>query len=176
MLSYFFCKQCEIINLKTCTWNFTVILGLSSFSMYSINYIQVWHMSGKDQERSHGILFWVMGSWHVWKKSRKTNVCSNQDISHSTDFFFFYRGNCFVDELWWISHNDSINRFFIPHYFLLYWAEAYIINTSSFPMRILHAFFNKNISLTIHRSVNFTAVLIFMVLLFIYRIFLMMKS
>ena len=90
MLSYFFCKQCEIINLKTCTWNFTVILGLNSFSMYSINYIQVWHMSGKDQERSHGILFWVMGSWHVWKKSRKTNVCSNQDISHSTDFFFFF--------------------------------------------------------------------------------------
>ena len=144
--------------------------------MYSINYIWVCHMSGKDQERSHGILFWVMGSWHVWKKSRKTNVCSNQDISHSTDFFFFYRGNCFVDELWWISHNDSINRFFIPHYFLLYWAEAYIINTSSFPMRILHAFFNKNISLTIHRSVNFTAVLILMVLLFIYRIFLLMKS
>ena len=96
MLSYFFYKQCEIINLKTWTWNFTVILGLSSCSMYSINYIWVWHMSGKDQERSHGILFWVMGSWHVWKKSRKTDVCSNQDISHSTDCFFFHRyiGNC----------------------------------------------------------------------------------
>ena len=56
-----------------------------------------------------------------------------------------------------ITHNDSIN-FFIPHYFLLYWAEAYIINTSSFPMRILHAVLVKNRSLTIHRSVNFTAV------------------
>ena len=89
MLSYFFCKQCEIINLKTWTWNFTVILGLSSCSMYSINYIWVWHMSGKDQERSHGILFWVMGSWHVSKKSRKTDVCSNQDISYSTDCVFF---------------------------------------------------------------------------------------
>ena len=143
MLSYFFCKQCEIINLKTWTWNFTVILGLSSFSMYSINYIRVCHMSGKDQERSHGILFWVMGSWHVSKKSRKTDVCSNQDISYSTDCFFFHRymGNCFVHEMWWITHNDSIN-FFIPRYFLLYWAEAYIINTSSFPTRILHAFFN----------------------------------
>ena len=39
------------------------------------------------------------------------------------------------------SHNDSIN-FFIPRYFLLYWVEAYIINTSSFPKKILHAFFN----------------------------------
>ena len=46
-------------------------------------------MSGKDQERSHGILFWVMGSWHVSKKSRKTDVCSNQDISYSTDCVFF---------------------------------------------------------------------------------------
>ena len=139
MLSYFLCKQCEIINLKTWTWSFTVILGLSSFSMYSMNYIQVWHMSGKDQERSHGILFWVMGSWHVWKKSRKTDICSNQDISHSTDFFSQRKLFC-----WWvvmITHNDSIN-FFIPHYFLLYWTEAYIINTSSFPMRIFHAFFN----------------------------------
>ena len=155
MLSYFFYKQCEIINLKTWTWNFPVILGLSSFSMYSINYIWVWHMSGKDQERSHGILFWVMGSWHVWKKSRKTDICSNQDISHSTDFFSQRKLFC-----WWvvmITHNDSIN-FFIPHYFLLYWAEAYIINTSSFPMRILHAFLIKNRSPTIHRSVNFTAV------------------
>ena len=111
MLSYFFCKQCEIINLKTWTWNFTVILGLSSCSMYSINYIWLCHMSGKDQERSHGILFWVMGSWHVWKKSRKTDVYSNQDISHSTDCFFFflfiffqrYIRNCFVHELWWIT-------------------------------------------------------------------------
>ena len=131
--------------MKTWTWNFTVILGLSSCSMYSINYIQVWHMSGKDQERSHGILFWVMGSWHVWKKSRKTDVCSNQDISHLTDFFFSQR-KLFC---WWvvmITHNDSIN-FFIPHYFLLYWAEAYIINTSSFPMRILHAFFLKTVHL-----------------------------
>ena len=139
MLSYFLCKQCEIINLKTWTWSFTVILGLSSFSMYAMNYIQVWHMSGKDQERSHGILFWVMGSWHVWKKSRKTDICSNQDISHSTDFFSQRKLFC-----WWvvmITHNDSIN-FFIPHYFLLYWTEAYIINTSSFPMRIFHAFFN----------------------------------
>ena len=141
MLSYFFCKQCEIINLKTWTWNFTVILGLSSCSMYSINYIQVCHMSGKDQERSHGILFWVMGSWHVWKKSKKLmSVAIKVFLIQQT--FFFYRGNCFVDELWWISHNDSINRFFIPHYFLLYWAKAYIINTSFFPRRILHAFFN----------------------------------
>ena len=36
---------------------FTVILSLSSSSMYSINYIRVCHMSGKDQERGHGILF-----------------------------------------------------------------------------------------------------------------------
>ena len=36
---------------------FTVILSLSSSSMYSINYMRVCHMSGKDQERSHGILF-----------------------------------------------------------------------------------------------------------------------
>ena len=106
MLSYFFCKQCEIINLKIWTWNFTVILGLSSFSMCSINYIWVWHMSGKDQERSHGILFWVMESWHVWKRSRKTDVCSNQDISHLTDWFFFFTdniGNCFSYSWWGIT-------------------------------------------------------------------------
>ena len=106
MLSYFLCKQCEIINLKTWTWNFTVILGLSSFSMYSMNYIQVWHMSGKDQERSHGILFWVMGSWHVWKKSRKLkSVAIKVFLIQQT--FFFHRGNCFVDELWW-SHTMTV--------------------------------------------------------------------
>ena len=109
MLSYFFCKQCEIINLKTWTWNFTVILGLSSFSMYSINYIQVWHMSGKDQERSHGILFWVMGSWHVKKSQGKLmSVATKIFLIWRTVFFFVslffhrYIGNCFVDELWWI--------------------------------------------------------------------------
>ena len=74
------------------------------------------------------------------------------------------------------SHTLTALIFLFLVIFLLYWAEAYIINTSSFPTRILHAFFNKNRSLTIHRSVNFTAVLIFMVLLFISRIFLMMKS
>ena len=57
-------------------------------------------------------------------------------------FYHRYIGNCFVHELSWITHNDSIN-FVIPHYFLLYWTEAYIINTSSFPTRILHTFFNK---------------------------------
>ena len=155
MLSYFFCKQCEIINLKTWTWNFTVILGLSSCSMYSINYIRVCHMSGKDQERSHGILFWVMGSWHVWKKSRKTDVCSNQDISHSTDFTEETVLLMSCDE----SHTMTVLLdFLFLVIFLLYWAEAYIINNSSFPMRISHAFLVKNRSLTIHRSVNFTAV------------------
>ena len=154
MLSYFLCKQCEIINLKTWTWNFTVILGLSSCSMYSINYIQVWHMSGKDQERSHGILFWVMGSWHVKKSQGKLmSVATKIFLIWQTFFFHRYLGNCFVHELWWITYNDSINRFFIPQYFLLYWTEAYIINTSSSPMRILHAILVKNRSLTIHTEV-----------------------
>ena len=142
MLSYFFCKQCEIINLKTWTWNFTVILGLSSCSMYSINYIWLCHMSGKDQERSHGILFWVMGSWYVKKNQGKLiSAVTKIFIIWQTVFFSQISRKLFC---WWvvmITHNDSIN-FFIPHYFLLYWTEAYIINTSSFPMRIFHAFFN----------------------------------
>ena len=41
--------------------------------MYSINYIWVYHMSGKDQERNHGILWEVgmLACWHVKKKLRK---------------------------------------------------------------------------------------------------------
>ena len=51
----------------------TVILSLSSSSMYSINYIWVYHMSGKDQKRNHGILWEVgmLACWHVKKKLRK---------------------------------------------------------------------------------------------------------
>ena len=139
MLSYFFYKQCEIINLKTWTWNFTVILGLSSCSMYSINYIQVWHMSGKDQERSHGILFWVMGSWHVWKKSRKTDVCSNQDISHSTDFTEETVLLMSCDE----SHTMTVLIDFLFLVIFFYIGLKLIWSIPPFfPRRILHAFFN----------------------------------
>ena len=145
--------------MKTWTWNFTVILGLSSCSMYSINYIRVWHMWGKDQERSHGILFWVMGSWHVWKKSRKTDGCSNQNISHLTDCFFFHRyiRNCFVHELWWITHNDCINFLFLIIFFYIGLKLISLI-PALFQQGFYMHFLIKNRSLTIHRSVNFTAV------------------
>ena len=142
--------------MKTWTWHFTVILSLSSFSMYSINYICVCHMSGKDQERSHGILFWVMGSWHVWKKSRKTNVCSNQDISHSTDFFF-HRGNCFVDELWW-SHTMTVLIFLFLIIFFYVGLKLISLIPPLFQWGFYMHFLIKNRSLAIHGNVNFTAV------------------
>ena len=145
--------------MKTWTWNFTVILGLSSCSMYSINYIWVWHMSGKDQERSHGILFWVMGSWHVWKKSRKTDVCSNQDISHSTDCFFF-------TDIWetvlFMSCDESHTMTVLIFLFLIIFFYIGLKLISLIPPLFQQGFYMhfliKSRCLTIHRSVNFTAV------------------
>ena len=107
------------------------------------------------------------------KKVKKTDVCSNQVISHSTDFFF-HRGNCFVDELWW-SHNDSINFLFLVIFFYIGLKLISLI-TPLFQWEFYIHFLIKNRSLAIHGSINFTGVWIFKVLLSISRMFLMMKS
>ena len=86
-------------------------------------------------------------SWEVgmFEKSqgKLISVATKIFLIQQTVFFFF-------KDIWEIvlfmscdeSHTMTVLIFFIPHYFLLYWAEAYIINTSSFPTRILHAVFN----------------------------------
>ena len=144
--------------MKTWTWNFTVSLSLSSCSMYSINYIWLCHMSGKDQERSHGILFWVMGSWHVWKKWRKL-------ISAVTKIFLIQQTFFFTEETVLLMSCDESHTMTVLIDFLFLIIFFYIglkLNIWSIPPFFQGGFYMhfliKNRSLTIHRSVNFTAV------------------
>ena len=83
-------------------------------------------------------------SWEVgmFEKSQGKLMSAVTKIFLIQQTFFFTEETVLLmscDE----SHTMTVLiDFFIPHYFLLYWAEAYIINTSSFPTRILHAVFN----------------------------------
>ena len=113
-------------------------------------------MSGKDQERSHRILFFVR-----LKKSRKTDLCSNQDISHSTDCFFF-----FFKDIWEIvlfmscdeSHTMTVLIFLFLIIFFYIGLKLISLIPPLFQRGFYMQFLIKNRSLTIHRSVNFTAV------------------
>ena len=84
---------------------------------------------------------WVVGMFQK-SQGKLMSVVTKIFLIRQTVFFFtdIWETVLFMrcDE----SHTMTVLIFFIPRYFLLYWAEAYIINTSSFPKKILHAFFN----------------------------------